>query len=142
MIYRTTFQIVAAITFLSSCKKDANCNHNDIVTFLGKWNVVNDSSFLNVGINNHLVNYKGQQGDYFDFRADSNLYINEGGLLDTLHYRRTSGTTLVIDGFGIILNGIHETSFITHLTAHSLTITAPVVITPGGVFGRKVDLIR
>jgi hypothetical protein len=137
-----TLGMLAIIISVSSCKKEATCNRGDTVTLLGKWSIISDSSFLNVGINNHPVNYKGQKGDYFDFRTDNKLYINEGGMLDTLHYNLTSDTTLVIDAFGIILNGIPETSSITHLTAHSVIITAPVVITPGGVFGRRVDLSR
>ena len=132
--------MVAAIIFLSSCKKDVIYNHDGKVTLVGKWHVISDSSFSNAGIHNHPVNYKGQADDYFDFRADSNLYIKEGSTLDTLHYSVTSDTTMVIDAFGGIMNGVEETSFVTNLTAHSLTITAPILITPGGLFGRRVDL--
>lgn len=134
--------MVAAIMLLSACKKDASCDQHGNVVLFGRWHVVSDSSFSNVGMNNHPVNYQGRDADYFDFRADSKLYTYEGGTFDTLHYALTSDTALIIDGFGIILNGSTETSFIAHLTAHTVTITAPKVITPGGVFGRKVNLDR
>ena len=42
-----------------------------------------------------------------------------------------------IISFGVILNGVAEVSYVTNLTAHSATINAPVVITPGGEFEEK-----
>jgi hypothetical protein len=59
------------------------CINNSKFTVLTKWSIVDDSAFSGVGLNNHPVNYTGQKGDYFDFRADGNLYIKEGSTLDT-----------------------------------------------------------
>ena len=130
------------VLLLISCKKEigsVDLNHADI---LGKWNVLNDSTFIGAGVNNHPINYIGQSGDYFDFRSDDNLYIKEGNFFDTLSYRQTSGTTIIITSFGATSNGVTEASSITNVTAHSVTITAPFILTPGGKLGREVNLIR
>lgn len=138
-----SFGLTALITFfLISCEKNS-LSANDIhATLLKKWNILNDSTIIGVGVNNHWVNYVGQTGDYFDFRTDGYIYIREGTILDTLSYNLTSDTTILIASFGIILNGVPEISRITNLTAHGVTIKAPLVITPGGEFGRKVNLTR
>src|SRR5947208_2904362 len=91
-----------------SCEKSAEADHQAPVTILHKWNLVNDSTYYGLGLNNHPVNYLGKPGDYFDFRADGYLYIREGSGLDTLSYSISSDTTLVIAGFGMILNGVPE----------------------------------
>ncbi|RYX82760.1 hypothetical protein EON73_04155 [bacterium] len=70
------------------------------------------------------------------------LYSKEGIKMDTCSYQLTSGTTILIPTFGVTLNGITETSHITKLTASQLTIIAPTVGTPGGLFGRTVSLNR
>ena len=111
-------------------------------TIVGNWDILNDSTFIGVGINNHQESYIGQTGDYFDVRTDGFIYIKEGTVLDTLDYSLTSDTTIIIASFGLILNDVPEISHITNLTAHGATISAPTVITPGGEFGRKVILKR
>ncbi len=137
------FGLTVFITlFLISCKKNSCPPNKTQATIVGKWNILNDSTFFGVGINNHPVNYTGQTGDYFDFRTDGYVYTKEGASLDTLSYSLTSDTTILIASFGIILNGVSEMSHITNLTAHGVTINAPIVITPGGEFGRKVNLNR
>lgn len=115
---------------------------NTAATILGKWNIVTDSTFADVGRDNQQIIYAGKTGDYFDFRTDSKLYIKENTKLDTLDYRITSDTTILISAFNITLNGTTETSHIKNLTAHRVTIIAPVVRTPGGLFGRNVNLSR
>lgn len=136
------FGLTAFNFFLISCNKDSVSANDTNSTILGKWNILNDLRLIGVGINNHPVSYTGQTGDYFDFRTDSNIYIKEGAILDTLSYRLISDTTILIVSFGNMVNGISEISRITNLSAHGVTINAPVVITPGGQFGRTVNLIR
>ena len=76
-------------------------------------------------------------------------------MLDTLTYQMVSATTAVISHFGIIINGIPDTSTIAGLGANSLTgsndsgqtpdtlvIESPFFLTPGGEFWRKVTLSR
>jgi hypothetical protein len=109
---------------------------------LGKWAILNDSSWTGAGYSNHAVDYEGKTGDYFNFSTDGNVYTREGAVLDTLSYHLLADSSIVIASFGIILNGIPETSYITTLTAHKVTIVAPLVSTPGGEFGRKVNLTR
>lgn len=138
-----SFELTALITFfLISCKKNSLSASDIHANMLKKWNILNDSIFIGVGVNNRPLNYAGQTGDYFDFRTDGYIYIREGPILDTLSYSLTSDTTILISSFGIILNGVPEISRITNLTAHGVTINAPLVVTPGGVFGRKVNLTR
>jgi hypothetical protein len=124
---------------LYACKKDSN---NAKPTITGKWNLVSDSTYVGVGLNNHLVTFQGQPGDYFDFRTDGHVYTKEATVLDTLTYQLTSNTTIIISSFGVTLNGVPETSYIRVLTAHNLAIDAPRVVTPGGVGGRKLKLSR
>ncbi len=128
--------------FSTSCRKNSIAVENISATIVGKWNIVNDSTFIGVGINNHPVNYAGQTGDYFDIRKDGYIYMKEGTTLDTSSYKLTSGTTILTPSFGITLNGVTEVSHITNLSAHNATITAPTKLTPGGIFGRKVNLNR
>jgi hypothetical protein len=123
---------------LYACKKD-NYVPGSIT---GRWVVVSDSTFVGVGINNHPVDYRGQPGDYFDFRTDGKVYTKEGAALDTMAYDLVSDTSIIIGSFGITLNGVPETSHITIFTADRLIIRAPVIATPGGVFGRTISLSR
>jgi hypothetical protein len=133
--------IIASLALcLYACKKDGNNTNPSSIA--GKWNIVSDSTYSGVGLGNHPVNYVGQPGDYFDFTTNGTVYTKEGTILDTLTYRIVSDKTIVISPFSIILNGVPETSYITTFTARSLVINAPRVLTPGGVFGRKISLSR
>jgi len=151
--------IIAAFTLcIAACKKDLNnTNHSPIKdvgninqftdntnqsAIAGKWNIVSDSTYAGVGSTNHPVNYIGVTGDYFDFRTDGNIYTKEGVVLDTLSYRLVAGNGIIAASFGGIFNGVPQTSHITNLTAHTVTIASPEVFTPGGVFWRKVSLSR
>ncbi len=128
---------VSLMLFLNACKKQPVQ-----ASILGKWIILSDSTYVGVGANNHPVNYTGVAGDYFDFRNDGFAYTKEGPVLDTLSYKLVSNTSMIIEDFGAILNGVPETSSINKLTTHELLIAAPRVITPGGVFGRTVHLSR
>lgn len=128
---------------LFSCSKDAVYQEDHFnPAIFGKWNIVTDSGFSGVGSGNHPVNYSGKPGDYFEFRTDGHVYIKEGASVETLSYTTTSATTMQITSFGIILNGVPEETLITNLSAHTATLNAPTLFTPGGVFGRKVNLSR
>jgi hypothetical protein len=111
-------------------------------TLSGKWNILSDSSFSGVGVSNHAVNYTGQIGDYFDFKPDGELFIEENGKLDMLSYAFTSDSTITIDSFLNDANGVSETCDITDLTINHAIISTPILETPGGTFGRKVHLTR
>ena len=134
--------LIIVFTFqLCSCNKDAVTNNGGTNTIINKWHVVSDAEFVGVGLGNHLANYTGLPGDYFDFRANGKLYIKEGAVLDTLNYNLISDTLIAIVSFGIELNGV-PTSHLTKLTASDAIINTPVVLTPGGAFGRNVILNR
>jgi hypothetical protein len=128
--------IVFTFQFMS-CNKDAIPSNNKI-SIIKKWNLVSDEQYQGVGVNNHLVTYTGQAADYFDFRSDGNCYTREDGELDTLQYSLISDTLILITSFG--LNGTN--SHISTLSANNAVISSPVLISPGGAFGRKVILTR
>ncbi len=130
------------VLFLTSCVKNSNIIENTSNILFGKWNLVYDSTFVGVGAGNHSANYIGKAGDYFDFRTDGKVYTSENSILDTLNYHFTSGSTIIIQSFGLIFNGVPEVSNITTITAHNATIDAPDSYTPGGIFGRTVELSR
>lgn len=108
----------------------------------GKWGIISDSSYKGVGINNHLVVYNGQAGDYFDFRADGTLYIKEGSLLDTLSYQLISAKEIAITIFGATINSSSPVSHITTLNAHFATIASDKLVTPGGIIENTIKLKR
>lgn len=121
-----------------SCSKSTTNNN----ALSGKWNIVTDAKFIGLGQDNQQVNYVGKLDDYFDFLNDSVIYMKEGSVLDTLNYKRTSNTTIIISSFGVIANGEPETSQMSNHTNRGLTITAANIYTPGGTFGRKIVLSR
>ena len=127
-------KIVTAAMMLASfisCNKKSDTS----ASINGKWNLITDSVFVGVAQFNHLVVITGQAGDYFDFRTDGKLYTKEGSTYDTSAYHIITDTTLII-------SSLYDTCHISNLTAHSAVVSAPVSITPGGVFGRTVYLSR
>ncbi len=121
--------VIGVPFFLVSCKKSSS--PEAVAGIIGKWNIINDSSYAGVGAGNHLVIYKGKEGDYYNFTSNGKLYINENGMLHTSIFSLTSDTTLIIDS---------QTYTITNLPTHDVIISTPFVYSPGGAFGRKVTL--
>ena len=70
------------------------------------------------------------------------LKVNEAGVQSSLTYAVYPDSSMVISSFGITLNGIPDTSRILELTPHTAIISSDFFPTPGGVFGRKVELTR
>ena len=139
--------LLPASLLIISCSKSSNgqltTNLTDSnYTILHTWNIVYDSTYSGVGSGNHLVLCAGKAGDYFDFNSDGNLYIREGANRSTLSYTIINNTTLIISTFGITINGIPDSTYLTGLDDHHATLLAPFFATPGGTFGRKVQLIR
>jgi hypothetical protein len=137
-------QLVSAgfIMIFCSCSKQSVSINSTAAALMGKWNLISDSEYTGVGTNNHLVGYIGQPGDYFDFSTNQNVYIKEGTIYDTVRYQVVTSSTIIIADFGLIGNGVQDTSKIVNLTPDSVTIVSPVSITPGGIFGRTVHLGR
>ena len=146
MKYAIQVSLAAFIVLaLVSCTKNSaviRSAYTGDITIMGKWNLVSDSTFAGVGAGNHAVNYTGQSGDYVDFNNDGNVYIKEGSNVNVYAYHNVSDTSLIIESFGITLNGVPETCLIEKLTIDHATISAPWVYTPGGTFGRTVTLSR
>jgi hypothetical protein len=128
------------IICIVSCKKESD------VTIVGKWSIINDSSFLEgsglfVGGG---FNYKGVATDYYDFNSNGNLFIKKGNELDTAKYSLVSNqVTIVYYSFGGITFGsngaIRGTFKITDLNQHHLTLTLSG-LTPEGEELEVIDL--
>jgi hypothetical protein len=131
---------VVLVFFVLACSKDraSTAGHLD-----GVWNIVTDSSYAGVGLTNHLVVYKGFAGDYFEFTGDGIVYTKEGSVLDTLRFTFLPDSVhVIISGFGLIINGVQDTSVVSDRSATSMEITARFFATPGGIFWRKVVLSK
>jgi hypothetical protein len=142
---------LAVLLYLTACTKaDVSSNQYQPAGLAGKWNLVNDSTFEGIGLSNHLVDYTGEAGDYFSFSTNGYVNTKEGAVLDTLTYRIVSDTSVIISDFGLITNGVPDTSTITGLIANNglgltgqiIVIESPFFLTPGGEFWRKVTLSR
>jgi len=150
MKHALSFLVV--LLYLMACRKTTVSPPYPTETagLTGMWHLVTDSTFKGAGASNHPVDYTGEAGDYFDFDTNGYVYTKENIVLDTLTYRLVSDTTMVISDFGIILNGVDDTSTITGLStnnglalaAQTIVIESPFFPTPGGVFWRKVTLSR
>ena len=142
---------LAILLYLTACTKTAGpSNVNGTAGLTGKWNLVIDSTFEGVGTSNHLVDYTGEAGDYFNFSTNGYVYTKEGTVLDTLTYRVVSDTGIIISDFGLFANNMPDTCTISGLTANNglgltvqvIVIESPFFPTQGGVFWRKVTLRR
>ncbi len=143
--------ILSILLYLTACTKTAvTSNDYGTANLTGKWNLVNDSTFAGAGSSNHLVDYMGEAGDYFSFNTNGYAYTKEGTVVDTLTYKMVSDTSIIISDFGLILNGVQDTSIVAGLAAnnglgfigHVIVIMSPFFLTPGGEFWRKVTLSR
>jgi hypothetical protein len=141
----------AILLYLTACTKSAApSNDNGMVGLTGKWNLINDSIIQGVGPSNHLVGYTGAAGDYFNFGTNGYAYTKEGALLDTLTYRMVTDTSIIISSFGLIINGIPDTSTVAGLAGSNssvsnsqiIVIESPFFLIPAGEFWRKVTLSR
>lgn len=147
-----TIVALSAIFLYAACSKSssaaaknnisyASTNPNDS-TISGSWNIVTDTSFGGIGINNGEYDYTGQPGDYYDFRTDSTIYSSEHGILDSFSYKRLSDTSIAISPFGQDLSAFAQPTYIRALTVHSVTIITPVFLSPAGKQGRMLHLAR
>jgi hypothetical protein len=139
------FAAIVSILFCSACQKlpvkiccganlpDASIYHN--------WNIASDSTYTGVGATNHAVDYAGKPGDYFNVMTNGVIYMKENGVADTLSYTSLTDSTIVIAAFGITLNGVPPISKYS-FTASTMRIASPIYATPGGIFGRKLNLYR
>lgn len=120
---------------LISCSKNSGNTHSLIsnLSIAGSWNVVQDSTYQGVGLTNHLVVYKGKEGDYFDFKDDGKVYTKEGSNYAVLDYRATADS-IIINSFP------NPCSF--NFTGNTLSIISSEYTTPGGMMKRSVFLSR
>ena len=137
--------VVACILLCFACTKKSvpiccGLNPPDVSIF-HNWNIVSDSTYTGIGVTNHPVAYIGHPGDYFNVTTNGVIYMNEGGILDTLTYQLLTDSTIIVSSFGITLNGVPTTSNFS-FTATTMHISSPTIAIPAGVFGRKISLSR
>jgi len=128
------------IVLMYSCNKDAGTINKAAI--IGNWNIVSDSTYTGVGVNNQPLNYAGKPGDYFNITANGVIYTKEGSTLDTLSYHLVADTGIVISSFGVVANGVPAVSHVTTIASTGLIITSPKFLSPGGVYWRKVTLSK
>ena len=134
------------IMVVISCGKGMGSEYNNVAgdsaALSGKWQILLDTQYVGAGAGNHLSVYHGKAGDYFDFGSGGKLAVSEAGVQNTLTYAVYPNSKIIISSFGITLNGIPDTSTISELTPHTISIGSHFFPTPGGTFGRKVMLTR
>ena len=108
----------------------------------GPWSLVQDSTANSMLHTSAVItNYIGTPNDYFDFRNDGYCYTKEGNVYDTLAYEVVSPEIIAMQNFGLVINGVIETSSLT-FTAKTATIVTQNMLTPAGTLFRKVILKR
>ncbi len=137
---------ISLFSLLTACTKPMHgcdpANMNGSMSLSGKWTLVQDSTANSmVRIVPLTTNYMGAAGDYFDFRSDGLCYNKEGDAYDTLSYKQVSPNSIVLQKFGLVVNGSTEASVVTHAGA-TAQITTQNVFTPGGTIFREVKLAR
>lgn len=141
MNYFIFFGLILLTLFQTSCEKN-NGDKEGGNALLGKWQIQSDTSFAGIGLNNHAVTYTGQTDDFFNFRADGTLWIEENGKLTVLDYSSISNTSITITSFLNDSNGATSTCTVKEQMRNAISISSPILLTPGGTFGRIVHLSR
>ena len=136
--------IIIFVYIITGCTKPGcdPANMSGSMSLSGKWQLVQDSisnSWLKTApvISNHI----GSSGDYFDFRADGFCYTKEGDAYDTLAYKQVSSKSIILQKFGLVINGTTEASAITQ-TGATVNITTQNILSPSGTIFREVNLRR
>jgi hypothetical protein len=108
---------------------------------IAKWSLVRDTSSWCFGADTvHQKKYTGTPSDYFDFRADGKCYTKEGSVYDTLTYSVRVNNQIIIQKFGVNVNGYYLPNVITQLTDHSFTIASIFFPGAGGWSRRALYL--
>lgn len=129
--------ITALIAFTFGCSKSGGKT-----TILGKWRLVSDSSWQGVGPRVNLTVNTGTANDYWDFRTDGHVYVQEGAEKDTLAYKVKFFNSITIQNFGWVFYGEQTPGKILELTPHVAVIESNTTMTYGGVNFRKLCLNR
>ena len=141
---QTLLAIILLFSIVTACTKPGcdPANMNGSMSLAGKWQVVQDSisnSWLKTAP--VITNYIGASGDYFDFRSDGFCYTKEGDAYDTLAYKQVSSKSIIMQNFGLVINGTTEASVVTQ-TMTTANITTQNILSPSGTIFREVKLKR
>ena len=138
---RTLILLSVVLGTYTFCRKNTDNGYSASALF-GRWNVVTDSFPEGFAAANHIVVYTGKEGDTYDFRSDSNLYITENNQITIQPYHITSDSTFTLIESDEYSDSIPIVYYIHHLTDHTVTLADPWFYTPGGAMGRVVYLKR
>lgn len=103
----------------------------------GKWNVISDSLYVGVGLDNRLSVYSGKPGDFFDFAAGGSIQMNEGIVLAISTFTFNKDSVFIYN-----FNGTLPGKGRFFPSSDTLAITTGYFYTPGGAIGRTVHLAR
>ena len=95
------FSLLLLGFYLISCKKDSKSSDNDITKqkLLGKWNNTTSTFISNNFVDNSVhdtTTVSNQNGEYYDFRSDGSVAINDFTGLDTIPYVVLNDTSISI----------------------------------------------
>jgi hypothetical protein len=135
--------LLYSVLLLTGCAKDDSTPPGSVSTPLtGQWSLVKDSIFYDYtgptpsNFSPDSV-YIGNKNDYWDFNANGELRIKEGGSIDSARYKSYAYNLVLIDSFGININGTYLIDSVTTLTADHI-----IIHTPGGGYFRMVELTK
>lgn len=114
----------------------------DPKTLVAKWSLVKDSIYDSMGNfpAPRTSGYNGVEGDYVDFRADGKCYTKEGNTYDTLAYQVTASNQVIIQKFGLCVNGNYEPNTMTQVSDNIAMIQTQWLPTPDGFYMRCLFL--
>ncbi|MBS1530701.1 MAG: hypothetical protein JSU01_10360 [Bacteroidetes bacterium] len=144
-----SFVLFAAVVLASSCKKQNVQPETTRPSFLGKWDIVKDSTWAQLIGPPTISVYSGTVNDYYDFRADGKCYKQENGVRDTIPYKIASDTSVIFGNPVAMIDGSTGKTFyqepgptpIDPLTAHSAKIVFAFA-SPGGPYCKTIFLAK
>ena len=135
----TLLLFVGVSAAITSCLKGVGSNPTK-PTLVSNWTLVNDSTTIQFwglwqGRPDTGINYAGAIGDHYNFMQNGQVYIKEGTTLDTGTYTTGANNKIVIkfkylNGQGNPPDGWTEDFTVSTLTAHTLTLTGGIFVSP------------
>jgi hypothetical protein len=103
--------LLLSITIFSACKKkDVEKTTTEKIT--GSWKFVSAAYNYFNGTTSSPSSNNGIAGDYYDFRADGKVYLQEGGVKDTVAYSILSDNKIKFDGDDFDVKVLTDNQFV------------------------------
>ncbi len=106
--------LIVGFVFLASfsaCKKK-DVEKTTAEKVVGVWKVSNFSYNDFYSNANHFTSYTGIASDYWDFRTDGKIYLQESGVKDTVSYSIVSDTKMIYDGDDCDIRTLTDNQFV------------------------------